>query len=58
MRSVGCRDCVSSRRQAPDATPILLVLCLLTRVAALVLLGMTIVIEVFIYPQAWPTHIQ
>ena len=26
--------------------------------AALVLLGMAAVIEVFVYPQAWPTHIQ
>jgi putative oxidoreductase len=40
------------------ATPILLVLGLFTRGAALVLLGMTTVIEVFVYPQAWPTHIQ
>ena len=39
-------------------TPVLLVLGLLTRPAALVLLGMTTVIEVFVYPQAWPTHIQ
>jgi putative oxidoreductase len=39
-------------------TPILLVLGLLTRAAAFVLLGMTMVIEVFVYPQAWPTHIQ
>jgi putative oxidoreductase len=39
-------------------TPVLLVLGLLTRVAALVLLCMTAVIEIFIYPQAWPTHIQ
>ena|SRR5690348_610218 len=39
-------------------TPILLVLGLLTRAAAAVLLGMTTVIEVFVYPQAWPTHIQ
>jgi putative oxidoreductase len=39
-------------------TPVLLVLGLLTRAAALVLLGMTTVIEVFVYPQAWPTHIQ
>jgi putative oxidoreductase len=38
--------------------PVLLVLGLLTRVSALVLLGMTTVIEVFVYPQAWPTHIQ
>ena len=39
-------------------TPILLVLGLLTRPAAAVLLGMTTVIEVFVYPQAWPTHLQ
>jgi putative oxidoreductase len=39
-------------------TPVLLVLGLLTRSAALVLLGMTAVIEIFVYPQAWPTHIQ
>lgn len=39
-------------------TPVLLVLGLFTRFAALVLLGMTAVIEIFIYPQAWPTHIQ
>lgn len=39
-------------------TPILLVLGLLTRGAAFVLLGMTTIIEVFVYPQAWPTHIQ
>jgi len=41
-----------------DTTPILLVLGLLTRAAALMLLGMTTVIEVFVYPEAWPTHIQ
>lgn len=39
-------------------TPVLLVLGLLTRAATLVLLGMTAVIEIFVYPQAWPTHIQ
>ena len=39
-------------------TPVLLVLGLATRAAALVLLGMTAVIEIFVYPQAWPTHIQ
>jgi len=38
--------------------PVLLVLGLATRPVALVLLGMTGVIEVFVYPQAWPTHIQ
>ena len=37
--------------------PLLLVLGLFTRFAALSLLGMTIVIEVFIYPDAWPTHL-
>ena len=39
-------------------TPVLLVLGLLTRPAALALLGMTTVIEIFVYPQAWPTHLQ
>jgi len=39
-------------------TPVLLVLGLATRPVAVVLLGMTTVIEVFVYPQAWPTHIQ
>lgn len=38
--------------------PVLLVLGLATRPVALVLLGMTTVIEVFVYPLAWPTHIQ
>lgn len=37
--------------------PILLVLGLFTRVAALALLGMTLVIEVFVYPDAWSTHL-
>jgi putative oxidoreductase len=40
------------------ATPVLLVLGLCTRAAALVLLTMTAVIEIFVYPLAWPTHIQ
>jgi putative oxidoreductase len=39
-------------------TPVLLVAGLLTRFAAGVLLSMTAVIEIFVYPQAWPTHIQ
>ncbi|TMG87212.1 MAG: DoxX family protein [Betaproteobacteria bacterium] len=39
-------------------TPVLLVLGLLTRPAAAVLLAMTLVIEAFVYPLAWPTHIQ
>ncbi|EGD58056.1 hypothetical protein Y88_0108 [Novosphingobium nitrogenifigens DSM 19370] len=37
--------------------PILLVLGLGTRFAALSILGMTTVIEVFVYPDAWPTHL-
>ncbi len=37
--------------------PLLLVLGLFTRGAALALLGMTAVIEIFVYPDAWPTHL-
>ncbi len=37
--------------------PILLTLGLFTRFSALALLGMTTVIEVFVYPDAWPTHL-
>ena len=40
------------------ACPILLVLGLFTRLAVLVLLGMTAVIQIFVYPDAWPTHLQ
>jgi putative oxidoreductase len=36
--------------------PILLVAGLATRFSALALLGMTLVIEIFVYPDAWPTH--
>jgi putative oxidoreductase len=39
-------------------TPPLLLLGLATRFAALGLFGMTLVIEIFVYPAAWPTHIQ
>jgi len=37
--------------------PILLVLGLLTRLSALALLGMTLVIQIFVYPDAWATHL-
>jgi putative oxidoreductase len=37
--------------------PVLLVLGLCTRLSALALLGMTAVIQVFVYPEAWPTHL-
>jgi putative oxidoreductase len=36
--------------------PVLLVIGLASRFAALALLGMTAVIEIFVYPDAWPTH--
>ena len=37
--------------------PLLLVLGLFTRLSAFALLGMTAVIQVFVYPDAWPTHL-
>ena len=37
--------------------PILLVLGVATRPAALALLGMTATIQIFVYPDAWPTHL-
>ena len=40
------------------AGPILLVLGLFTRFAVLAMLGMTAVIQTFVYPDAWPTHVQ
>lgn len=40
------------------AAPVLLVFGLFTRFAVLVLLGMTAVIQTFVYPDAWPTHLQ
>ncbi len=36
--------------------PILLVIGLANRLSALALLTMTLVIQVFVYPAAWPTH--
>lgn len=36
---------------------VLLVLGLATRLSAAALLGMTLVIEIFVYPLAWPTHL-
>ncbi len=36
---------------------VLLVLGLFTRLSALAFLIMTLVIEVFVYPDAWPTHL-
>ena len=36
---------------------VLLVLGLFTRFSALAFLGMTTVIEIFVYPDAWPTHL-
>ena len=36
--------------------PLLLVFGLATRLSAFALLGMTLVIQCFVYPDAWPTH--
>lgn len=41
---------------AEHALPVLLVLGLFTRFAALGLLAMTAVIQVFVFPEAWVTH--
>lgn len=37
--------------------PLLLILGLFSRLSAFALLGMTTVIEVFVYPDAWATHL-
>lgn len=37
--------------------PVLLVLGLCTRLSALALLGMTLTIQIFVYPDAWSTHL-
>ena len=37
--------------------PALLVLGWFTRLSAAALLGMTLVIQIFVYPDAWPTHL-
>lgn len=41
---------------AEHVFPVLLVLGLMTRLSALALLGMTAVIQIFVYPSAWQTH--
>lgn len=41
---------------AEHVFPVLLVLGLFTRAAALALLGMTLVIQIFVYPGAWQVH--
>jgi putative oxidoreductase len=42
---------------AEHLLPALLIMGLLTRLSALGLLGMTAVIQIFVYPHAWPTHL-
>jgi putative oxidoreductase len=37
--------------------PLLLIAGMFTRFSALALLGMTAVIQIFVYPDAWPTHL-
>jgi putative oxidoreductase len=39
------------------STPILLVLGLFTRVATLPMIGMTLVIQIFVYPMSWADHL-
>jgi putative oxidoreductase len=41
---------------AEHVFPLLLILGLATRFSALALLSMTLVIQVLVYPDAWPTH--
>lgn len=41
---------------AEHLLPVLLVLGLATRLSAAALLGMTLVIQFLVYPDAWPTH--
>ena len=41
---------------AEHVFPLLLVIGLASRFSALALLGMTAVIQIFVYPEAWPTH--
>ena len=36
--------------------PVLILIGLATRFSALALLGMTVVIQIFVYPDAWPVH--
>lgn len=42
---------------AEHILPLLLLIGLATRVSALGLLGMTMVIQLFVYPDAWPLHL-
>ena len=42
---------------AEHVFPLLLVLGLCTRLSALALLVMTLTIQIFVYPDAWPTHL-
>jgi putative oxidoreductase len=42
---------------AEHLLPVLLLLGFFTRLSALGLLGMTAVIQFFVYPDAWPTHL-
>ncbi|MBC3957299.1 MULTISPECIES: DoxX family protein [Pseudomonas] len=37
--------------------PVLLIVGLFTRLSAIALLTMTAVIQIFVYPDAWPTHL-
>jgi putative oxidoreductase len=42
---------------AEHVFPVLLVIGLASRLSALALMGMTLVIQLFVYPDGWPEHI-
>jgi putative oxidoreductase len=42
---------------AEHVFPVLLIVGLASRLSALALLGMTAVIQIFVYPSGWPEHI-
>ena len=48
---------VHAAKRGEHRFPLLLLLGLFTRLSALALLGMTLVIQLFVYPNAWPTHL-
>jgi hypothetical protein len=54
----GKNDCAEGQHSCVGQATHDRVLGLLTRPAILVLFGMTAVIQLFVYPEAWPTHLQ
>ena len=50
------RDAALIAAMAEHVFPVLILIGLATRLSSLALLGMTAVIEIFVYPDAYPTH--